>query len=150
MGDYGAGGGTNAEAASFSPASRSKGQMDFASGPPSSSSGLLPRISEIGGKSMARSSPEGGRFDSWDDSALLSDNFLKGLGENDRPAFSNFNSQENQVHFCQNKIMLLKVVPSALADVLWSDDGVTFCFDNMLYGFSIYLDSFCGKLNQVL
>ncbi|KAM7528909.1 hypothetical protein LguiB_032319 [Lonicera macranthoides] len=96
MGDYGAGGGTNAEAASFSPASRSKGQMDFASGPPSSSSGLLPPISEIGGKSMARSSPEGGRFDSWDDSALLSDNFLKGLGENDRPTFSNFNSQENQ------------------------------------------------------
>lgn len=129
MGDYGAGGGTNAEA-SFSPASRSKGQMDFSSGPPSSSSGLLPCISEIGGKSMARSSPEGGRFDSWDDSALLSDNFLRGLGENDRPTFSNFNSQENQVHFCQNKIMPLKVVvvPGALADVLCFDNGVTFLF----------------------
>uniref|UniRef100_A0A5B6ZYI2 BHLH domain-containing protein n=1 Tax=Davidia involucrata TaxID=16924 RepID=A0A5B6ZYI2_DAVIN len=79
MGNFGAGNGANAEA-SFSSASRLKGQLDFSSGQPSSS-GLMSHISEIG---------------SWDDSAILSNNFLKGHGDDDRKKFSSLNASENQ------------------------------------------------------
>lgn len=97
MGNFGAGSGANAEA-SFSSGSRLKNQIDFPPGPPSSS-GITPHASEIGGKSMGMGSPESGSFgesrrndggymtggfpsSSWDDSTLLSDNFLKGFAEN--------------------------------------------------------------------
>ncbi|KAK3020453.1 hypothetical protein RJ639_047577 [Escallonia herrerae] len=110
IGDFGAGSGTNAEA-SFSSASRLKRQLDYSPGQPSSS-GLLATISEMGGKNMRMSSPDNEIYEeghtkegsyatgfpssSWDDSAILSDNFLKELEDSDRRTLSNLNSSENQ------------------------------------------------------
>lgn len=112
MGSFRAGRGPNAEA-SFSSASRLKNQMDRPPGAPSIS-GMMPHGSEIGGKSMGMGNTEtrsfgqsrrsdGGNMTggyastSWDDSALLSDNFLKDFAEDDRKTFSNLNSSQNQV-----------------------------------------------------
>lgn len=106
MENFGTGSVANAEA-SFSSASRLKNQMDFPPGPPSSS-GIMPCASEIVGSPESGSLGESHRNDgsyttggfpstSWDDSALLPDNFLKGLAENDVKAFCNLNSLENQV-----------------------------------------------------
>ncbi|XP_059628859.1 transcription factor bHLH130-like [Cornus florida] len=110
MRNFGSGNGANAEG-SFSPASRLKGQMDLSSGP-SSSSGLMSHIAEIGTKDIGGSSPEDGSFregrrnnggyitgfpiSSWDDSAILSDNYLKRLGNDDNKTFSSLNTSENQ------------------------------------------------------
>ncbi|CAK9146752.1 unnamed protein product [Ilex paraguariensis] len=113
MESFGPGDNTNAEA-SFSSTSRLKGQMDISSGLPSSS-GLMSHTSEIGSKNMVEileNSPGDGNFGegrknhggyitgfpitSWDDSAILSDDFLKGVGDNDRKVFCNLNASENQ------------------------------------------------------
>ncbi|KAL3519221.1 hypothetical protein ACH5RR_021810 [Cinchona calisaya] len=114
MGNFGAGNNANAEA-SFSSASRFKGQMDFSS-TQASSSGLMSPISEIGSRAMGehnhpagkRNFGEGHRNDSgyitgfpvtsWDDSAILSDSFLKGLGDDhdDSKTLSNLVASENQ------------------------------------------------------
>ncbi|KAK1390835.1 Transcription factor bHLH122 [Heracleum sosnowskyi] len=110
MGSFRDGRGPNAEA-SFSSASRLKNQMDHPPGVPSIS-GMMPHGSEIGGKSMGMGNNEtisfglrrsdGGNMTSgfpstsWDDSALLSDNFLKDFAEDDRKTFSNLNSSQNQ------------------------------------------------------
>ncbi|KAL8122195.1 transcription factor bHLH130-like [Apium graveolens] len=107
-GSFRAGRDLNAEA-SFSSASRLKNQMD---GVPSIS-GMMPHGSEIGGKGMGMGNAETSSFGqirrsdggnmtggfpstSWDDSALLSDNFLKDFAEDDRKTFSNLNSSQNQ------------------------------------------------------
>lgn len=111
VGSFRAGRGPNAEA-SFS-SSRLKNQIDHPPGVPSMS-GMMPHGSEIGGKSMGMGNTESRSFGqsrrsdggnmtggfpstSWDDSALLSDNFLKDFAEDDRKTFSNFNSSQNQV-----------------------------------------------------
>lgn len=91
MGNFGATThGTSAEA-SFSPTSRLKNQSDYPPRPPMSS-GMMTHTAGIG-------SPESATFveshrndagymtggfptSSWDDSALLSDNYLKGFAEN--------------------------------------------------------------------
>ncbi|KAA8528114.1 hypothetical protein F0562_035017 [Nyssa sinensis] len=110
MGNFGAGKGANAEA-SISSTSRLSGQIDFSSGKPSSS-GLMSHVSEIGSKSMGVSSPADGIFSegrrkndgyitgfpigSWDDSAILPENLLKGLGDDDGKKFSCLDASENQ------------------------------------------------------
>ncbi|KAA8549552.1 hypothetical protein F0562_001430 [Nyssa sinensis] len=110
IGNLGARNGANAEA-SFSSASRLKGKVDFSSGQPSSS-GLMSHISEFGSKSMGLSSPQDGSFSeggrnngcyisgfpigSWDDSAILSDNFLKELEDGDGKKLSGLNASGNQ------------------------------------------------------
>nr|WIE96131.1 basic helix-loop-helix transcription factor [Loropetalum chinense var. rubrum] len=104
MGNFGAGNGTNGEP-SFSSASRLKNQINFSSGPPSSSSGLMTPISNIGNKSMGQStSPDSGSFipgfpiGSWDDSTIMSENFtgLKRARDDDRNTFSGLNASETQ------------------------------------------------------
>ncbi|KAK9273031.1 hypothetical protein L1049_017838 [Liquidambar formosana] len=112
MGNLGAGNGTNGEP-SFSSASRLKNQINFSSGPPTSS-GLMTPISEMGNKSMGQSSPDSGSFGegrssnggyitgfpigSWDDSTIMSENFtgLKRARGDDRNAFSGLNALEAQ------------------------------------------------------
>ncbi|XP_027147979.1 transcription factor bHLH130-like isoform X1 [Coffea eugenioides] len=112
MGNFGAGNNANAEA-SFSSASRFKSQMDFSSAQ-ATSSGLMSPISEIDSTGMGDNNlgdkkfGEGQRNDSgyitgfpvtsWDDSALLSDSFLKGLGDDDDDSktLSNAVASENQ------------------------------------------------------
>ncbi|KAL7174076.1 hypothetical protein ACSBR2_033349 [Camellia fascicularis] len=110
MGNFGGGNGTNAEAWLPSP-SRLKRQMAFSSGPPSCSGPMAP-ISENGSKCMEISGPEHESFcedhrndrgyiagfpiGSWDDSAILSNSFLKRLEDDDRETFSDMNVSENQ------------------------------------------------------
>ncbi|KAI7983130.1 Transcription factor bHLH122 [Camellia lanceoleosa] len=110
MGNFGGGNGTNAEAWLTSP-SRLKRQMAFSSGPPSCSGPMAP-ISENGSKCMEISGPEHESFSedhrndrgyiagfpigSWDDSAILSNSFLKRLEDDDRETFSDMNVSENQ------------------------------------------------------
>ncbi|KAI3449926.1 hypothetical protein Pfo_006591 [Paulownia fortunei] len=109
MGNFGGGNSANAEA-SFSSASRFKSQVEFSSR--HSTSGMMHPISEIGSKGIGGNSPGDGQFDedrgndidyitglpmnSWDDSAVLSDNFLKGLADNDNKRFSNANASDDQ------------------------------------------------------
>lgn len=112
-GSFRAGRGPDAET-SFSSASRLKNQMDHPPGVPSiSGMNMMPHGSEIGGKSTGMGNTEtrsfgqirrsdGGNMTggfpstSWDDSALLSDNFFKDFAEDDRKTFSNLNSSQNQ------------------------------------------------------
>ncbi|XP_071915699.1 transcription factor bHLH130-like isoform X2 [Coffea arabica] len=119
MGNFGAGNNANAEA-SFSSASRFKSQMDFSSAQ-ATSSGLMSPISEIDSTGMGDNNlgdkkfGEGQRNDSgyitgfpvtsWDDSALLSDSFLKGLGDDDDDSktLSNAVASENQSNEGRNR-----------------------------------------------
>ncbi|XP_027077375.1 transcription factor bHLH130-like isoform X2 [Coffea eugenioides] len=119
MGNFGAGNNANAEA-SFSSASRFKSQMDFSSAQ-ATSSGLMSPISEIDSTGMGDNNlgdkkfGEGQRNDSgyitgfpvtsWDDSALLSDSFLKGLGDDDDDSktLSNAVASENQNNEGRNR-----------------------------------------------
>ncbi|CAL5352508.1 hypothetical protein CsSME_00040254 [Camellia sinensis var. sinensis] len=110
MRNFGGGNGINAEAWLPSP-SRLKRQMAFSSGPPSCSGPMAP-ISENGSKCMEISGPEHESFcedhrndrgyiagfpiGSWDDSAILSNSFLKRLEDDDRETFSDMNVSENQ------------------------------------------------------
>ncbi|KAL1807866.1 hypothetical protein DCAR_0727249 [Daucus carota subsp. sativus] len=111
VGGFGAGSGRNAEV-SFSSASRFKNQIDHPQGVPSTS-GMMPHGSEIGGRTMGMGSTEtrsfgqsrrndGGNMTggfpstSWDDSALLSDSYLKDFAEDDKKTFTNLNSSQNQ------------------------------------------------------
>ncbi|KAK4419525.1 Transcription factor [Sesamum alatum] len=105
IGNFGGGNSANAEA-SFSSASRFKNQMEF-----SSSSRLMDPISEIGNAGICENSRGPGPFDdnpsndgdyipgfatnSWDDSAVLSDNFLQELADNDNKRFSNVSDDQN-------------------------------------------------------
>ena len=109
VGNFGSGSRTNGEP-SFSSASRLKGQINFSSGP-TSSSGLMTPISEIGNKS----SPDNGSFGegqdnnggfitgfpigSWDDSAIMSESFtgLKSSRDDEAKTFSGLNASEAQV-----------------------------------------------------
>lgn len=111
-GNFGSGSGTNGEP-SFSSASRLKGQINFSSGPPSSS-GLMTPISEMGNKSMGTGSPDNGSFGeghsnsggfitgfpigSWDDSAIMSESFsgLKRVRDDEAKTFSGLNASEAQ------------------------------------------------------
>lgn len=89
------------------------GAGDHSPGPPSTS-GMMLHGSKIRGKNMEIGSTEtrsfghsrsndGGNMTggfpstSWDDSALLSDNFLKDFAEDDRKTISNLNTSQNQV-----------------------------------------------------
>lgn len=98
---------------SFSSGSRLNNQIDFPPSTPSSSS-IMPRAFKVEAKSFGAGRPEvgnygenrmndggymtgGSRDTSWDDSALLSDDFLAGLAGNDKNTFSNLNSSRNQV-----------------------------------------------------
>ncbi|WOG82918.1 hypothetical protein DCAR_0102088 [Daucus carota subsp. sativus] len=111
MGNSGPASSTHADS-SFSSGSRLNNQMDFPPSTPSSSS-VIPHAFKVEGKSFGTGRPEvgnygegrindggyltgGSRDTSWDDSALLSDDFLAGLAGNDRNAFSNINSSRNQ------------------------------------------------------
>ncbi|KAK1356107.1 Phytochrome-interacting factor 3 [Heracleum sosnowskyi] len=111
MGNSGPAGSTHADS-SFSSGCRLSNQMDFPPSTPSSSS-IMPRAFKVEAKSFGAGRPEvgnygenrmndggyltgGSRDTSWDDSALLSDDFLAGLAGNDRNAFSNLNSSRNQ------------------------------------------------------
>ncbi|KAK6138377.1 hypothetical protein DH2020_027851 [Rehmannia glutinosa] len=86
IGNFGAGNIANAEA-SFSSASRFKSEMIFPS-----SSGMIDSISGFGAKGIAENKPSDGQLDEdrgipgfpWDDSTFLSDDFLKGLAEDDK------------------------------------------------------------------
>ncbi|KAJ9697928.1 hypothetical protein PVL29_007169 [Vitis rotundifolia] len=118
MGNFGSGSGTNGEP-SFSSASRLKGQINFSSGPPSSS-GLMTPISEMGNKSMGTGSPDNGSFGeghsnnggfitgfpigSWDDSAIMSESFsgLKRVRDDEAKTFSGLNASEAQVAYSAN------------------------------------------------
>ncbi|KAL0459258.1 UNVERIFIED_CONTAM: Transcription factor [Sesamum latifolium] len=109
IGNFGGGNSANAEA-SFSSASRFKNQMEFSSR--HSSSRLMDPISEIGNNGIGENSrgPEpfsdnpsndddyipGFASNSWDDSAVLSDNFLQELADNDNKRFSNANVSDDQ------------------------------------------------------
>ncbi|KAK6925671.1 Myc-type, basic helix-loop-helix (bHLH) domain [Dillenia turbinata] len=114
IGNFRPGNGNNGEASSSG--GRLKGHMNYSSGPPTSSSGLMTQISEIGESLGGASSPDEGSLredqgnsgcfitgfpmGSWDDSALLSENFggLKRGCDDDRKTFSvsGLNSTEAQ------------------------------------------------------
>lgn len=96
MRNFGGGNGTNAEASFPSPSILDgKSQIDFSSAP-SSSLGRMTPILENQSKSMEVT---GFPIGSWDDSAIISDSFLKGIEEEeDRKTFSAMNNaSENQV-----------------------------------------------------
>ncbi|KAL2238633.1 UNVERIFIED_CONTAM: Transcription factor [Sesamum indicum] len=109
IGNFGGGNSANAEA-SFSSASRFKNQMEFSSR--LSSSRLMDPISEIGNNGIGENSRGPGPLDddpsndgdyipgftsnSWDDSSVLSDNFLQELADNDNKRFSNANVSDDQ------------------------------------------------------
>lgn len=111
MGNFGTDGET-----SFSSASRLKGQINFSSGPPSSSSLMTP-LAEIGNKSMATASSDNASFGdghnnngafitgfpigSWDDSIIMSESFsgLRRVGDDEAKPFSGLNASESQVSF---------------------------------------------------
>lgn len=96
MGNFSGGNGTNAEASFPSPRRlNGKSQIDFSSAP-SSSLGRMTPILENRSKSMEIT---GFPIGSWDDSAMISDSFLKGIEEDeDRKTFSTMNNaSENQV-----------------------------------------------------
>lgn len=122
MGNSGPASGTHADS-SFSSGSRLNNQMDF---PPStpSSSGIMSRTFKVDAKRFGPGRPEvgnygesrindggyltgGSRDTSWDDSAILSDDFLAGLAGNDRNAFSSSNSSRNQVQLLILKFPLV-------------------------------------------
>ncbi|KAG5517606.1 hypothetical protein RHGRI_038116 [Rhododendron griersonianum] len=93
--NFGGGNGTNAEASFPSPSRLDgKSQIDFSSAP-SSSLGRMTPILENRSKSMEIT---GFPIGSWDDSAIISDRFLKGIEEDeDRKTFSAMNNaSENQ------------------------------------------------------
>ncbi|CAI9106590.1 OLC1v1005783C5 [Oldenlandia corymbosa var. corymbosa] len=110
LGNFGAGNMANAEA-SVSSASRIHGRMEFPSSQ-TTPSGLMPPISEFGNTSTGQTKPGDTSFPgnqkndsdyttgfpvpSWDDSALLSDSFLKELGDDpdDNKALSNVKNNE--------------------------------------------------------
>ncbi|KAL8099527.1 hypothetical protein AgCh_031967 [Apium graveolens] len=111
MGNSGPASSTHVDS-SFSSGSRLNNQMDFPPSTPSSSS-ILPRAFKVEAKSFGAGRPElgnygerrindggylsgGSRDTSWDDSSLLSDDFLADLAGNDRNTFSNLNSSRNQ------------------------------------------------------
>lgn len=97
VGSYGGGNSANAEA-SFSSASRFMSPMDYSSR--HTSSGMMAPISELGSKGMGENAAVDAHFDedhgndvdyitglpvnSWDNSALLSDHYLKGVADNDQ------------------------------------------------------------------
>ncbi|MCD7463333.1 hypothetical protein HAX54_050361 [Datura stramonium] len=112
IGSYGAGSGSNAAAeASFSNPSRFSSQIALPSGQPSSS-GLLAPISEFGAKSIEEIRPGNESFSkgdkndesymagfampSWDDSQILTDDFLQVPEDDEVGQFSNVNASENQ------------------------------------------------------
>ncbi|KAK6164196.1 hypothetical protein DH2020_001060 [Rehmannia glutinosa] len=109
MGNFGSGNTVNAEA-SCSSTSRFKSQMDFSSR--HSSSRMMNPIPEIDIKGMGENSRGNRQFDedrdndvdyitgfpmnTWDDSAVLPDNFLNGLADNESKRFSNANASDDQ------------------------------------------------------
>ncbi|XP_042496099.1 transcription factor bHLH130-like isoform X2 [Macadamia integrifolia] len=111
VGNFRAGNGTNREAAPAT--SRLKNQINFSSGSPSSS-GLMSQISEIGNESIEANSPDDGslgnsngsnrcyipsfQIGSWDDSALVSENFsgLKRVRDANGKMLSGLNPSETQ------------------------------------------------------
>ncbi|XP_010314674.1 transcription factor bHLH80-like [Solanum lycopersicum] len=112
IGSYGAGSGTNAAGeVSFSNPSRFSSQTALPSGQPTSS-GLLAPISEFGAKSIEESrrghesfgkghkSDEsymaGFALPSWDDSQILTDDFLQVPEDDESGSFSNVNASDNQ------------------------------------------------------
>ncbi|XP_049402815.1 transcription factor bHLH130-like [Solanum stenotomum] len=112
IGNYGAGSGTNAAGeASFSNPSRFSSQTALPSGQPTSS-GLLAPISEFGAKSIEESRRgdecfgKGHKSDesymagfpmpSWDDSQILTDDFLQVPEDDEAGSFSNGNASDNQ------------------------------------------------------
>lgn len=115
MGNLGGGNGAEAEPS----ASMLKNQINFPSGPPSSSSSLLMApISEIGNKSMGQSSSsDNGSYitefpiGSWDDSTIMPENFtgLKrdrdddGGGYDDRHTYSGLNASETKNEETRNR-----------------------------------------------
>lgn len=115
IGSYGAGSGTNAAGeVSFSNPSRFSSQTALPSGQPTSS-GLLAPISEFGAKSIEErrrgdeSFGKGHKSDesymagfalpSWDDSQILTDDFLQVPEDDESGSFSNVNASDNQVFF---------------------------------------------------
>lgn len=112
IGSYGAGSGSNTAAdASFSNPSRFSSQTALPSGQPTSS-GLLAPISEFGAKSIDESRQgdesfgKGHKSDesfmagfpmpSWDDSQILTDDFLQVPEDDEGGPFSNVNASDNQ------------------------------------------------------
>lgn len=80
-------------------AKRMKNELGFSSGS-QLSSGLLPRIPENDTKvAEMKSNRNDGGFgsNSWDDSDIFSDSFLKEFGESDPNKLSSLNSSNNQV-----------------------------------------------------
>ncbi|KAI7745441.1 hypothetical protein M8C21_015932 [Ambrosia artemisiifolia] len=91
----------NVPSSMMTSAKRMKNEMGFSSGSQLSnlSSGMLPRIPENESKVMeVKSVRNDGGFgsNSWDDSDILSDSFLKEFGESDQNKLSSLNSSENQ------------------------------------------------------
>ncbi|KAK6937096.1 Myc-type, basic helix-loop-helix (bHLH) domain [Dillenia turbinata] len=134
IGNFRPGNGNNGEASTSG--GRLKGHMNYSSGPPTSS-GLMTQISEIGESLGGASSPDedslredqgnsgcfitGFPVGSWDDSALLSENFggLKRGRDDDRKTFSGLNSTEAQVRIS----VLGQVCRSFLSSLRWHIDG---------------------------
>lgn len=80
---------------------RLKNEVGFSSGS-LSSSGILPRIPENESKVIEmKSGRNDGGFGShsWDDSDILTDSFLKELGESGQNKLSSINSSDNQVRW---------------------------------------------------
>ncbi|KAJ0714161.1 putative transcription factor bHLH family [Helianthus annuus] len=88
----------NVPSSMMTSAKRMKNEMGYSSGS-QLSSGMLPRIPENESKVMEMKSVRNdGGFgsNSWDDSDILSDSFLKEFGEVDQNQLSSLNSSENQ------------------------------------------------------
>ncbi|CAA2965565.1 transcription factor bHLH122-like [Olea europaea subsp. europaea] len=110
LGNFEAGNSGRAEALSSS-ASRFKNQMVYPSMQRSSLGMMIP-ISEIGSKSIGETRPGDGHFQedranddnyatgfpevSWNDSSMLSDYFMKGLGDDETKTASNINVSDDQ------------------------------------------------------
>ncbi|XP_022874506.1 transcription factor bHLH130-like isoform X2 [Olea europaea var. sylvestris] len=110
LGNFEAGNSGRAEALSSS-ASRFKNQMVYPSMQRSSLGMMIP-ISEIGSKSIGETRPGDGHFQedranddnyatgfpevSWNDSSMLSDYFMKGLGDDETKTVSNINVSDDQ------------------------------------------------------
>ncbi|KAM0045157.1 putative transcription factor bHLH family [Helianthus debilis subsp. tardiflorus] len=88
----------NVPSSMMTSAKRMKNEMGYSSGS-QLSSGMLPRIPENESKVMdMKSVRDDGGFgsNSWDDSDILSDSFLKEFGEVDQNKMSSLNSSDNQ------------------------------------------------------
>ncbi|KAJ4978859.1 hypothetical protein NE237_009639 [Protea cynaroides] len=144
VGNFRAGNSTNREAAPAT--SRLKNQINFSSGPPSSS-GLMSQISEIENESMEANSPDDGSLGnsnggnrcympnfpvgSWDDSALISENFsgLKRVRVPDGKMLAGLNPSETQNREAGNRPVGLThhfSLPKTSAEIAAMDNFLQF------------------------